>query len=298
MSKAHRLDHEVFLVPPGKKIELADYDPGYTAGFKDKAAAKAALLEDVSELAQMQDIFWASKKYALIIIFQAMDAAGKDSTIEHVMSGVNPQGVTVYSFKSPTEEERLHPFLWRPMRVLPAAGTIAIFNRSYYEEVLVVRIHPEFLNGQLLVPKRLKEDLDQLWHLRYENINTFEKALAQENTRVLKFFLHVSREEQRQRFLKRLEDAEKNWKFSVADLKERAHWNDYQAAYQDMLSSTSTNESPWYIIPADKKWFMRACVADIISTQLRELGLEYPHVGEREAAALAEARKQLLAEQS
>jgi PPK2 family polyphosphate:nucleotide phosphotransferase len=298
MSKAHRLDHKPFLVPPGKKIELADYDPGYTAGFKDKAAAKAALLEDVSELAQMQDVFWASKQYALIVIFQALDAAGKDSTIEHVMSGVNPQGVTVYSFKAPSEEERLHPFLWRPMRVLPAAGTIAIFNRSYYEEVLVVRVHPEFLNGQLLVREQFKKDLDHLWKLRYDNINTFEKTLAQENTRVLKFFLHVSREEQRQRFLKRLDDPEKNWKFSVADLQERGHWDEYQAAYQDMLSATSTEEAPWYIIPADKKWFMRACVADIISTELRELDLEYPHVGDREAAALAEAKKQLEAEQS
>src|SRR4051794_18603950 len=251
MSKAHRLDHKPFLVPPGKKIELANYDPGYTAGFKDKTAAKVALLEDVSELAQIQDIFWASKRYALIIIFQALDAAGKDSTIEHVMSGVNPQGVTVYSFKAPSEEERLHPFLWRAMRLLPAAGTIAIFNRSYYEEVLVVRVHPEFLGGQLLVPEQSKKDVDDLWKLRYDNINTFEKTLAQENTRVLKFFLHVSREEQRQRFLKRLEDPEKNWKFSVADLKERALWDEYQAAYQDMLRATSTEIAPWYIIPAD-----------------------------------------------
>src|SRR5215213_4393668 len=298
MTKSHRLDQAPFLVPPGKKFELADYDPGYTAGFKDKAAAKAALLADVSELAQMQDVFWASKQYALIIIFQALDAAGKDSTIEHVMSGVNPQGVTVYSFKAPTEDERLHPILWRPMRVLPAAGTIAIFNRSYYEEVLVVRVHPEFLDGQLLVPSQLKENLAQLWQLRYNNINSFEKALAQENTRVLKFFLHVSREEQRQRFLKRLDDPEKNWKFSVADLKERSHWDEYQAAYQEMLSATSTEDSPWYIIPADKKWFMRACVADIITTQIRELRLEYPHVEEGEAAALAEAKKQLEAEQS
>src|SRR6185295_6894181 len=265
--------------------DLADYNPTYTAGFKDKAAAKVALLEDVSELSEMQDIFWASKQYALIIIFQALDAAGKDSTIKHVMSGVNPQGVSVYSFKAPTEEERLHHFLWRPMRVLPAAGTIAIFNRSYYEEVLVVRVHPEFLNGQLLTREQREKGLDKLWQSRYDNINAFEKSLARENTRVLKFFLHVSRDEQRQRFLKRLDDPEKNWKFSVSDLKERAHWDDYQAAYQDVLSATSTEEAPWYIIPADKKWFMRACVADIITTHIRELRLEYPHVGEREAAA-------------
>ena len=296
MTKSHRLEHKPFLVPPGKKIELADFNPAFTAGFKDKVAGKAALLEDVSELAEMQDVFWASKKYALIVIFQALDAAGKDSTIKHVMSGVNPQGVNVYSFKAPSEEERLHHFLWRPMRVLPAAGTIAIFNRSYYEEVLVVRVHPEFLKGQLLTPERHKEDPSQLWQSRYDNINTFEKSLAQENTRVLKFFLHVSRGEQRQRFLKRLDDPEKNWKFSVADLKERARWDEYQAVYQDMLSATSTEVAPWYIIPADKKWFMRACVADIISSHLRELGLEYPQVGEREAAALAEAKMQLEAE--
>src|SRR3954471_22528273 len=221
MTKSHCLDHKPFLVPPGKKIALADYDPGYTAGFKDKTAAKVALLEDVSELADLQDVFWASKQYAVIIIFQALAAAGKDSTIKHVMSGVNPQGVDVYSFKAPTEEERLHHFLWRPMRVLPAAGTIAIFNRSYYEEVLVVRVHPEFLDGQLLAREPRKKGLSHLWQSRYDNINSFEKALAKENTHVLKFFLHVSKKEQRARFLKRLQDPEKNWKFSIADLKER-----------------------------------------------------------------------------
>ncbi len=297
MPKGHRLDHKPFLVPLGKKISLADYDTGYTAGFKDKAAAKVALLEDVSELAKMQDVFWASKQYALIIIFQALDAAGKDSTIEHVMSGVNPQGVDVYSFKAPSEEERLHHFLWRPMKVLPAAGKMAIFNRSYYEEVLVVRVHPQFLEGQLLAQDRHKKDLGQLWKSRYENINGFERALGRENTKVLKFFLHVSREEQRQRFLKRLEDPAKNWKFSLSDLKERAYWDNYQEAYQDMLNATSTEDAPWYIIPADKKWFMRACVADIVTTHLRSLNLEYPRVSEREAVDLAEAKKQLEAEQ-
>src|SRR3954471_8469994 len=234
MSESNRLDHKPFLVSPGKKVSLADYDPGFTAGFKDKASAKAALLEDVSDLADLQDVFWASKQYAVIIIFQALAAAGKDSTIKHVMSGVNPQGVDVFSFKAPTEEERLHHFLWRPMRVLPAAGTIAIFNRSYYEEVLVVRVHPQFLEGQLLVRERLRNGVDDLWKVRYESINTFEQTLAQENTRVLKFFLHVSREEQRHRFLKRLQDPEKNWKFSLADLKEREHWDEYQAAYENM----------------------------------------------------------------
>jgi PPK2 family polyphosphate:nucleotide phosphotransferase len=296
MPKSHRLDHKPFLVPPGKKIDLADYDPDYTAGFKDKAAGKAALLQDVSELAQLQDIFWACKQHAMIIVFQALDAAGKDSTIEHVMSGVNPQGVTVYSFKAPSEEERQHHFLWRPMRVIPGAGNIAIFNRSYYEEVLVVRVHPEFLDAQSLVLEARKKGLGHLWQSRYDDINAFEKILAKENTRVLKFFLHVSREEQRQRFLARLDDPEKNWKFSVADVRERSHWSEYQKAYEEMISATSTEVAPWYIIPADKKWFMRACVADIISSHLSALGLEYPHVNEREAGALADAKRQLEAE--
>jgi PPK2 family polyphosphate:nucleotide phosphotransferase len=298
MPKSHRLDHKPFLVPPGKKVKLSDYDPGYTAGFKDKAAAKAALLEDVSELAELQDKFWASKRFAMIIIFQAMDAAGKDSTIEHVMSGVNPQGVDVYSFRAPSEDERLHHFLCRPMRVLPAAGKIAIFNRSYYEEVLVVRVHPEFLNSQPLVRDVREKDLNHLWKARYDDIVAFEKILATENTRVVKFYLHVSKEEQRQRFLARLDDAEKNWKFSVADLHERGFWNDYQTAYEDMLSATSTEDAPWYIIPADKKWFMRACVADIISAKLEELHPEYPRITDKEAAELAQAKKQLDAEES
>jgi PPK2 family polyphosphate:nucleotide phosphotransferase len=273
MTDRHRLDHMPFLVPPGKKIRLADYEPGYTAGIRDKAAAKEALLQDVSELAEIQDIFWASKEYALIIILQALDAAGKDSTIKHVMSGVNPQGVMVYSFKAPSEEERLHHFLWRPMRVLPPAGSIAIFNRSYYEEVLVVRVHPEFLDGQRLSTAVRKKGLDHVWRSRYDEINSFEKTLAKENTHVLKFFLNVSRDAQRKRFLARLEDPAKNWKFSAGDLKERARWDDYQQAYEDMLNATSTEAAPWYVIPADNKWFARACVADIIAARLRELDL-------------------------
>jgi PPK2 family polyphosphate:nucleotide phosphotransferase len=297
MSKSNRIDHRPFLVQPGKKFRLKDHDPAFTAGFADKAAAKAALLEDVSELAQMQDIFWASKEYALVIVFQALDAAGKDGTIKHVMSGVNPQGVAVHSFKAPTDEERLHHFLWRPARVLPGAGGIAIFNRSYYEEVLVVRVHPEFLDSQRLSRERRKEGLDRLWQSRYDDINAFEKTLTRENTLVLKFFLNVSRAEQRKRFLERLENPEKNWKFSAADVRERAYWDDYQQAYEDMLNATSTGAAPWYIIPADKKWFTRACVADIISARLSELDLKYPRVGEKEAAELAEAKRQLEAEE-
>ena len=286
-----------FRAGEGDQINLRKWPTNVEPIYKSNKEYQKLLEEHIAKLSALQQLLYASNRYAVLLIFQALDAAGKDSTIEHVMSGVNPQGVSVYSFKAPTEEERLHHFLWRPMRVLPAAGTIAIFNRSYYEEVLVVRVHPEFLDGQLLTRERHKQDLSDLWQSRYDNINAFEKSLARENTRVLKFFLHVSREEQRQRFLKRLDDPEKNWKFSVADLKERSHWDEYQTAYQDMLRATSTEDAPWYIIPADKKWFMRACVADIISTELRGLGLEYPHVGEREAVALAEAKKQLEAEQ-
>lgn len=296
MANSHRLDHMPFVVQPGKKVRLKDFDPAYTGGIEDKAAAKNALLEDVSDLAKMQDIFWASKEYAMIIIFQALDAAGKDSTIAHVMSGVNPQGVNVYSFKAPTDDERLRHFLWRPMRVLPPAGMIAIFNRSYYEEVLVVRVHPEFLDGQPLTASVRKKGLDHVWQTRYEQINGLERALVRENTPIVKFFLNVSRKEQRKRFLARLENPEKNWKFSVNDLKERAYWDDYQQAYEETLSATSTEEAPWYVIPADKKWFARACVADIITSRLRDLKLHYPKVAEKDATALAEARRQLESE--
>jgi PPK2 family polyphosphate:nucleotide phosphotransferase len=296
MSNSHKLDHQSFRVPPGKKIRLKDHDPEFTGGFENKAAATAALLEDVSELAKVQDVFWASKQFAAIIIFQALDAAGKDSTIKHVMSGVNPQGVIVHSFKAPTEEERLRHFLWRPMRVLPSAGTIAIFNRSYYEEVLVVRVHPEFLESQPLVASARKKGLDHVWQTRFQEINGIERMLVKENTLVLKFFLNISRKEQRKRFLARLEDPEKNWKFSAADLKERARWDEYHQVYEDMLNATSTEEAPWYVIPADKKWFMRAAVADIITARLRELDLAYPKVRETDRAALEEARRQLEAE--
>ncbi len=297
MKHVHRLDHRPFTVEPGQQIRLKDYNPGFTAGFKDKAEARQALLEDVSGLVEAQELIWASRDYSLIIIFQAMDAAGKDGTIKHVMSGVNPQGVNVYSFKAPSDEERAHNFLWRPMRVMPARGQIAIFNRSYYEEVLVVRVHPTFLDGQW-IPRHLRgEDHGKLWKARYEDINMFEETAKRNNTVVLKFFLNVSKEEQRERFLERLNKPDKNWKFSAADLKERAHWDEYQEAYEDMLNATSTEASPWYIIPADKKWFTRACVADIIASRIAKLDLQYPEVPEKERAALEEAKRELEAEE-
>jgi PPK2 family polyphosphate:nucleotide phosphotransferase len=293
---AHHLDHKHFLVEPGRKIRLKDYLPDFTGGIRDKAEAKMALLEDVSGLAAAQDLLWASREYAIIIIFQALDAAGKDGTIKHVMSGVNPQGVFVRSFKAPSLEEKLHPFLWRPMRVLPGAGEIAIFNRSYYEEVLVVRVHPEFLDSQWLPRELRQKDVSHLWQARYRDINQFEEALTRNNTLILKFFLNVSRAEQKKRFLERLEKPEKNWKFSAADVRERAFWNDYEKVYEDMLNATSTENAPWYVIPADKKWFTRACVADIIVSRIAELDLKYPTVGENERAELEEAKKLLLAE--
>ncbi len=293
MSNSHRLDHKAFLVPPGKKIRLTDYDPAFTGGFNDKAAAQAALLEDVSELAAAQSLLWASKEYSLIIIFQALDAAGKDGTIKHVMSGVNPQGVNVYSFKAPTEEERLHHFLWRPTRVLPARGMIAIFNRSYYEEVLVVRVHPEFLDSQWIPHDLRDKDRKLLWQSRYEDINAYEKTGRRNNICILKFFLNVSKKEQRKRFLERLDDPEKHWKFSSADVRERGFWDDYQQAYDDMLNATSSEWAPWYVIPADKKWFARACVADIIASRIRELDLKFPAVSDKERAALAQSRQEL-----
>jgi PPK2 family polyphosphate:nucleotide phosphotransferase len=295
MSNQHHLDHAPFLVSPGKKIRLKDYDPAFTSGFKNKVEARDALLEDVSGLAEAQDVLWAAKEHSVIILFQAMDAAGKDGTIKHVMSGVNPQGVYVRSFKAPNSEELLHPYLWRPMRALPARGEIAIFNRSYYEEVLVVRVHPEYLAAQS-IPHDLRKDLKQLWKVRYDQINQFEAMLARNNILLLKFFLNVSKSEQRKRFMDRLNDSEKNWKFSQADLKERGHWDEYQVAYEDMLNATSTDSAPWHVIPADKKWFARACVADIITSNIEKLGLQYPTLPESERAALAEARQKLEAE--
>lgn len=297
MSNHHRLDHSAFLVPPGKKIKLKDFDPGFTGGFKSKEEARDALLEDVSGLADAQDVLWAAKEFAVVLIFQALDAAGKDGTIKHVMSGVNPQGVRVQSFKAPSDEDRLHHFLWRPVRFLPPRGEIAIFNRSYYEEVLVVRVHPEFLDGQWLPPE-LRKDHKKLWKTRYEEINAFEAMSCRNNMLVLKFFLNVSKQEQRRRFLERLENPEKNWKFSMADIRERGHWDQYQEVYEDMLSATSTDIAPWYVIPADKKWFTRACVADIITTQIEKLGLKYPTVPDSQREALAAAKQNLEAEKS
>lgn len=283
-------DH--FIAKPGTKICLKDFDSGFTAGLKRKEVDVDRLLQlSVKELAQYQDVLYAQDIYALLIIFQAMDAAGKDGTIKHVMSGINPQGCQVFSFKSPSSEELDHDYLWRSFRALPERGRIGIFNRSYYEEVLIVRVHPEILNTQKL-PPHLRSD-PKIWQQRYEEINNFEKYLVDNGVMVLKFFLNVSKEEQKERFLERIDRSEKNWKFSVNDVKERQFWNDYMHAYEDAFTHTSTDWAPWYIIPADRKWFTRLMVAYFIAEKMKSLDLEYPTVTEAHRQQLLQARELL-----
>jgi PPK2 family polyphosphate:nucleotide phosphotransferase len=251
------------------------------------------LRENLQELAAAQDLLYADDRFSVLLIFQAMDAAGKDGTIKHVMSGVNPQGCQVFSFKQPSAEELDHNFLWRCMKCLPERGRIGIFNRSYYEEVLVVKVHPQILDGQKLPPGKRGRSF---WASRYEDINNFEKHLTRNGTVILKFFLNVSREVQKQRFLERLEDPEKNWKFSPGDVAERGFWKEYMEAYEDALAATSTDDAPWYVIPADHKWATRAIVADIISSTLEGMNLKYPVPDAEQQAALKDARLRLLAE--
>jgi PPK2 family polyphosphate:nucleotide phosphotransferase len=284
------MDHEPFIVPPGKKIRLKDYDPGYTGKFKGKNEALEKLQEDVEQLSKYQDVLYAQNTYALLIILQAMDAAGKDGTIRHVMSGVNPQGCQVFSFKSPSAEELDHDYLWRSKKALPERGRIGIFNRSYYEEVLVVRVHPEILNLQQLPPEAKEKNI---WKRRFQDINDFERYLHNNGIITLKFFLNVSHEEQKRRFLKRIMTPEKNWKFSLSDAKERGFWHEYMAAYEDMFNHTSTEHAPWHIIPADHKWFTRAAVADVIISKLKSLKLSYPTVSEEHRQNLLKAKEML-----
>ena len=286
-----RLKH--IMAPPGKKISLLDdYDPGFTAGFKNKKTASKKLEANIAELAEYQDMLYAQDNYALLILFQAMDAAGKDGAIKHVMSGINPQGCQVYSFKAPSAEELDHDYLWRSMKCLPERGRIGIFNRSYYEETLVVRVHPELLDQQK-IPSSARENI---WKNRYEQINSFEKYLVENGIIVLKFFLNLSRDEQKKRFLERIDRPEKNWKFSTADLKERGFWDDYQKAYQDCFNHTSSEWAPWFIIPADNKWFTRLAVSEIIVHTLKRLNLRYPEVSEQRRQELQEIRKLLESE--
>ncbi|MBX2991281.1 MAG: polyphosphate kinase 2 family protein [Bacteroidetes bacterium] len=287
------MNHDNLIVPPGKKIALKDYDPAYTGDFTSKNEAKEKLEKDIERLAKLQEVLYAHDRYALLLIFQAMDAAGKDGVIKHVMSGVNPQGCQVFSFKAPSQEELDHDFMWRTTKALPERGRIGIFNRSYYEEVLIVRVHPEILNNQNIPDEERNEDI---WQHRFEDINNFERYLTRSGTVILKFFLNVSRKEQKERFLERIERPEKNWKFSFGDVKERARWDDYMHAYEEMLNHTSTKWAPWHVIPADRKWFTRAAVADIIASKLESLDMEFPEVSEAHQAELQNAKEMLESE--
>jgi PPK2 family polyphosphate:nucleotide phosphotransferase len=292
-SKIDKL-YDMLLVPPGKKISLKkDYDPGFTGDLVKKKEAKELLAEGIQRLAEYQNMLYAQNTYALLIILQAMDAAGKDGVIKHVMSGVNPQGTQVYSFKTPSAEELDHTYLWRNFKALPERGNIGIFNRSYYEEVLVVRVHPEILEGQQLPPELKGKGI---WKRRFEEINNFEQYLVDNGTVVLKFFLNVSKEEQKKRFLERIDRPEKNWKFSSADAQERQRWDDYQAAYEDMLNHTSTVHAPWYVVPADHKWFSRLAVGAVILQALQDLKLAYPTIDETQKQELLKAKEMLESE--
>ncbi|RXF69856.1 polyphosphate kinase 2 family protein [Hansschlegelia zhihuaiae] len=281
-------------VQPGKPVSLKkDFDPDFTGGYDDKAGALAQVAANVERLSAMQEILYAQDVYSLLIIFQAMDAAGKDGAIRHVMSGVNPQGCQVTSFKAPSADDLDHCYLGRAQKALPGRGMIGIFNRSYYEEVLVVRVHPELLKKQKLPPKSLDKDI---WKRRFKEINDFEKYLRQNGTIVVKFFLNVSKKEQKRRFLSRIDEPEKNWKFSVADAEERRYWDDYQKAFEDMLENTSTEWAPWFVIPADNKWFARLAISEAISAVLERLDLKMPVVGDDRKKELSRIREALCAE--
>jgi len=279
-----------FRVTDGSGFRLKDFDPGETLGLHSKEEAQRDLEEGVARLSVLQDKLYAQDRWALLLIFQAMDAAGKDSTIKHVMSGVNPQGCEVHSFKRPSSEELNHDFLWRTTRCLPERGHIGIFNRSYYEEVLVVRVHPEMLANQRIPPALIRKDI---WTQRFRDISAFEHYLARNGIVTLKFFLHVSKKEQKKRFLERLEEPEKNWKFSPSDVAERACWDDYMSAYEEMIRNTSSERAPWYVVPADHKWVTRLVVASAVVETLEELKLEYPTVDAEKRKALDAARKAL-----
>jgi len=265
-----------YRVQNAKKFKLRDYDPADTAGLRiDKKKARKALAKDIERLSDLQERLYAQDRWSVLLVFQAMDAAGKDSTIKHVMSGINPQGCQVSAFKAPSEEELDHNFLWRVARELPERGRIGIFNRSHYEEVLVVRVHGEILAKQKMPIKLLNGDI---WRDRFKDIRNFEKHLARNGTVILKFFLHVSKEEQRKRFLERLEEPGKRWKFSMHDVEERKLWDRYMSAYEDMIRHTSTDEAPWHVIPADNKWFTQMVVAKTVVRVMQRLDLKYPAV--------------------
>ncbi len=279
------------MAMPGKHIRLKDFDPAFKGGYQSHAHARSKLKSNVQRLAEYQDLLYSSHTYSVLLILQAMDAAGKDGTIKHVMSGVNPEGCQVFSFKTPSEHELSHDFMWRTYRELPQRGQIGIFNRSYYEEVLVVRVHPDLLKHEHL--PGFTSPSKKFWRHRFESINDVERHLVRNGTVILKFFLHVSKQEQEKRFLERMNDPSKNWKFSEADLHERLRWDDYMAAYEEMINRTTTRHAPWYIIPADHKWFTHLTVSDIVVQTLKGMRLKYPKVNDAQRVQLALAREAL-----
>ncbi|MFN0254199.1 polyphosphate kinase 2 family protein [Pedobacter ureilyticus] len=285
-----------YLVKPGKKVNIKDFDTDYN-GHLDKEAGKEELARVKEELSKFQEVLYASNTHSVLVLFQAMDAAGKDGAIAHVMSGLNPQGCQVYSFKTPNAEEYDHDFLWRHYKALPEKGRIGIHNRSHYENVLVCKVHPEYIMSENLPKYNTVEKIDKgFWKDRYESIRNFEKHLTDNGVTILKFFLNVSKDEQKKRFLDRIEDPAKNWKFSSSDIKERALWDKYMNAYEDALNETSTDYAPWYVIPADKKWYTRLAVSQVIAETLKGLKLEYPVLAKEEADKLASYKEQLLSE--
>jgi PPK2 family polyphosphate:nucleotide phosphotransferase len=286
LSEPYRIDH-------AKDFRLKDFDPASTGHFRSKEQAQGLLEQGISEMREQQDKLYAQRNWAVLIVLQAMDAAGKDGLVEHVMAGVNPQGCQVYSFKQPSEEELNHDYMWRTNTRLPARGQIGIFNRSYYEEVLVVRVHPEILKKERMPEELVGKDL---WKKRFEDIGNIEKYLTRNGVVIRKFFLNLSKKEQKRRFLQRLENPEKNWKFSAADVRERECWDDYMKAYEEMIAATSTKAAPWYVVPADNKWYMRVVVAAAIVDTLKELKLEYPKVTAEERKQLEAAKRELLRE--
>jgi len=285
-------------VAEGKKVKLTSYDTSYKGKAVQKVEAEALMDQGRKHLSEVQDKLYAFNRYSVLIIFQAMDAAGKDSAVKHIMSGLNPLGVKVHSFKAPNSLELDHDYLWRHNLAIPARGEIAIHNRSHYENVLVTRVHPEYILNEHIPDVTSVKKIDaRFWQKRYKQINRFEKNLAQNGTIILKFFLHLSKKEQKKRFLERIDDPTKNWKFSYADLKERGHWDDYQKAYEEMLGATSHEHAPWFIIPADDKWFARLAIVAVIYRQFRQLKIHYPKVSEEQRAELLKAREMLMAEQ-
>jgi PPK2 family polyphosphate:nucleotide phosphotransferase len=280
-----------FRIEDGKHFRLKDFDTADTGHWRSREDAAQALQDDITRMAELQNKLYADGSWALLLIFQAMDAAGKDGAIKHVMSGVNPQGCQVFSFKVPSQEDLRHDFLWRTTRDLPERGRIGIFNRSYYEEVLVVRVHPEILKNEPIPPSLVTK---HIWEQRFEDIRVLERHLARNGTVVRKFFLHLSKKEQKKRFLARLDEPQKNWKFSAADIHEREYWDHYQKAYEEMIQNTASKHAPWYVVPADNKWFAHLTIAAAIVQTLEELNLSYPEVNAAKRKELAAARKVLL----